>query len=136
MASASSHPDTPSVADTPAPLTALIVDDDADMRLYVRGCLHLLQRPLCNVLDAADGLAALTLASEMDLDLVISDVCMPRLDGYALRAALAAQGVPVLLISGAFAADDTPDPEVLAKPFNALTLCMRIRALLDPAATA
>ena len=73
---------------------------------------------------------------DVDFDLVISDVYMPRLDGYALREALAAQGVPVLLISGAFAAGETTDPEVLAKPFNARTLCTRIRALLDPAATA
>jgi CheY-like chemotaxis protein len=62
----------------------LVVDDNADMRTYVVG---LLSRHW-TVDAAADGEAALALIRETPPDLVISDVMMPGMDGYALLRAL------------------------------------------------
>jgi len=106
----------------------LVVDDDAEVRSYLRTCLKPLTR---HILEASDGEEALRLArSTSDLALVIADVIMPRMDGLALRDALRADPrlahVPVLLITG----DATLAGEILKKPFNARTLRARIAPLL------
>lgn len=103
----------------------LIVDDDPDMRFYLRTCLQGLG--IQRVLEAADGEEALALARS-GVDLVISDVVIPRLDGYALCRAIkgdaASRGVPVLLISGeeGASAGEVGADGFLAKPFNARQL--------------
>lgn len=107
----------------------LVVDDDAEVRGYLRTCLKPLTR---HILEASDGEEALRLArTTPDLALVIADVIMPRMDGLALRDALHADPrlaqVPVLLITG----DATLGGEVLKKPFNARTLRASIQALLS-----
>jgi CheY-like chemotaxis protein len=43
------------------PRTVLVVDDDADMRLYLRSCMRSLGSPFDRVIEAADGLEALRL---------------------------------------------------------------------------
>ena len=65
-----------------------IADDDADMRQYLRGCLH--GFGVARVLETADGANALRHARAADVDLVISDLVMPGLDGLSLAAALKA----------------------------------------------
>jgi CheY-like chemotaxis protein len=107
----------------------LVVDDDAEVRGYLRTCLKPLTR---HILEASDGEEALRLArTTPDLALVIADVIMPRMDGLALRDALHADPrlaqVPVLLITG----DAMLGGEVLKKPFNARTLRASIQALLS-----
>lgn len=113
-------------------LTVLIVDDDADMRLYVRSCLRSLDARVGRVLDAADGLEALSLVRSGVVDVVVSDVVLPRLDGFALCREIkgdpATRDIPVLLISGQA---EGPPPGVqadgfLAKPFNARELGMAL----------
>lgn len=110
----------------------LIVDDDPDMRFYLRTCLQ--GMGVQHVLEAADGEEALALARS-GVDLVISDVVIPRLDGSALCRAIkddpATRDVPVLLISGE---DGTPAPEAgadgfLRKPFNARQLREAVESL-------
>lgn len=118
---------------TSAPRTVLIADDDADMRLYVRSCLRGLG--CTQVLEAEDGVEALHLLRSVAVDLVISDVMMPRLDGAALchtlKADPALKAIPVVLISGEV---DRRLPEAdacLAKPFNAEMLHTCISPFLD-----
>lgn len=119
-------------------MTVLIADDDEDMRLYLKGCLHGLGA--ARVIETADGVNALRVARAEALDLVISDVRMPDLDGAALCAALKARvrtrDVPVLLISGESDGlpADTPADGFLTKPFNAAGLRGAIELLLDPPA--
>ena len=81
----------------------LLADDNADMREYVK---HLLS-PHFDVEPVSDGLEALEKARENPPDLVLSDVMMPRLDGFALLKALRensgteyATGDPSLSASG------------------------------------
>lgn len=113
----------------------LIVDDDPELRAYLRRSLTLLP---ARVLEAVDGAAALTLARDAELpalDLVISDIAMPIMDGWALKAALhddpMLTDVPVLLITGEPV--QLRDGPVLRKPFNTRRLHACVRALLPAA---
>jgi PAS domain S-box-containing protein len=115
----------------------LLADDNADMRNYVR---HLLADGF-EVTAVADGEAALSCARRRVPDLIISDVMMPGLDGFALLRELRAdprtREVPVLLLSarageearveGLLAGAD----DYLIKPFSAKELLARINSHLD-----
>ena len=77
----------------------LVVDDNAAMRQHVASALGEVGR----VLVAADGVEALEVLARGDVDLVVSDVMMPRLDGEGLVAAIRESpdrpDVPVILLS-------------------------------------
>jgi two-component system chemotaxis response regulator CheY len=106
----------------PEPRTVLLVDDDADMRLYLRSCLRGLASPFERVIEAADGLEALRLVRSGAVDLVISDVGLPGLDGRRLTRAIrddaSLHHVSVLLISGDGVLGDSVADGFLTKPFN------------------
>lgn len=119
-----------------AAVTALVVDDDPDMRRYLRSCMWGLEPRVERVLEAADGLEALALVRSGVVHLVLADILMPGLDGQALCRAIkgdpALRHVRVLLISGM---DDGPPAEVgadgfLAKPFNASQVSAAVEHLL------
>ena len=80
--------------------TVLIVDDSAVDRRVVRGLLD--HAGEYEVLEAADGEAALAVVEEHVPDIVITDLLMPRMDGFALVEALKedSPGVPVILMTG------------------------------------
>ena len=115
----------------------LVVDDNADMRDYVRGVLA----DSYEVMTAEDGRAALDLARESLPDLVITDVMMPRLDGFGLLAALRdnalTQDVPVVMLSARSGEDAAVEGleaganDYLVKPFTARELLARVRANLE-----
>ena len=112
-------------ADVPVsalPATVLIVDDDPDMRLYLRSCLRTLASRFQQVIDAADGLEALRLVRSAGVSLVISDVALPGVDGRRLTRAIrddaALSHVTVLLISGETVLGDSSADGFLSKPFN------------------
>jgi len=105
-------------------LNVLVVDDDVACRDVFTSLLAELGAA---VLVAADGIEALALLREHDPDLVLSDVMMPRLDGYALvrqvRDDPARTGLPMIAVSASFPAADQQSarPEVdgtLMKPFD------------------
>jgi DNA-binding response OmpR family regulator len=81
-------------------LKVLLVDDDPDMRILYR--LALRQAGL-EVIEAASGKEALSLARTEKPDLVLLDVMMPAMDGYEvcrrLRADPQMTGLPVLMVS-------------------------------------
>ncbi|MEM1116422.1 MAG: response regulator [Bacteroidota bacterium] len=115
--------------------TILVADDDPEMRAYIRRGLR-----SAHVVEAADGDEALTLARDAThgrpLDLVIADVRMPGLDGYALCTALHADAgtshVPVLIVSGEPPRESACAHGFLAKPFNAARLRDAVTRLLPP----
>jgi len=108
-------------------------DDNADMRAYVT---RLLQGEF-EVVPVADGVAALHEIRERVPDLVLSDVMMPRLDGFELLAALRAdprtRTLPVILLSARAGAESTAvgldagADDYLIKPFSARELIARVR---------
>lgn len=67
------------------PARVLIVDDSRVVRAVVRGCLR---SGGYMVEEASDGLAALQMHERSPYDVVVSDVGMPGLDGFALLKAL------------------------------------------------
>lgn len=120
-------------------LRVLVVDDNADMRAYVKGCLLQPGIHVTAVLEAADGRAALERARQGGIDLIICDVVMPNMDGVALCRALQAhedlRDVPVLLITGEGLPPALPvgASGMLAKPFNATKMQAWVRRLLGNA---
>jgi signal transduction histidine kinase/CheY-like chemotaxis protein len=114
----------------------VLADDNADMRAYVGGLLG----PLCDVQSVADGQAALEAIRERRPDLVLADVMMPRLDGFALVRAIRSDpdltDIPVILLSArAGEASEieglqTGADDYLTKPFSARELITRVEAHL------
>lgn len=106
----------------------LIVDDEAMVRRFLR---RILGEADYEILEAGDGLQALALAENHGpVDVVVSDIRMPNMDGRALAAYLAAltPPIPVLLIS-AYEEPVALGP-VLAKPFGPEELLDRVRLIL------
>lgn len=114
--------------------TVLVVDDNPDMRQYIE---NLLQSNF-NIITAVDGKDALQKLEHHPVDLVVSDVMMPVLDGVALLKAIkeAPQTamLPVILVSArageeaklegiAIGADD-----YLVKPFSSKELLARVHS--------
>lgn len=111
--------------------TILIVDDEEVVRHYVELAL-----------DATDGLDALRQIEVRDapLDLLVTDVRMPRMDGMALARSVIEKHpeLPILFISG-FSFDLRDERtkfaraacSFLAKPFTRQALLEAVRGLLD-----
>jgi signal transduction histidine kinase len=114
----------------------LLADDNADMREYLR---RLLGRSY-EVVAVEDGAAALQAAREQPFDLVLSDVMMPRLDGFGLLAALRSdertKTLPVILLSARAGEESKVEgleagaDDYLIKPFSARELLARVQAHL------
>jgi two-component system response regulator RegX3 len=122
-------------ASAPASCLLLAEDDEASRTALARS----LERYGYRVLEAADGEAALRLfaAARGEVDLVVLDVGMPRLDGYAVLSRLRqTSDVPVIMLTGRGEEVDRvvglelgADDYVL-KPYSLRELVARIRARL------
>ncbi len=116
--------------------TVLVVEDNAELRQYLRE--HL--RARYHVLEAEDGQDGLAKAQAERPDLVVSDVMMPRMDGFALLRALKRDDdlrtVPVILLTARAGAEDrlkgleAQADDYLAKPFSMAVLEARIHNLI------
>ncbi len=125
--------------DEPARSRILVADDNADLRAYVSGLLE----PVYTVKTASDGATALELARSGWPDLIVSDVMMPELDGFALVRALRedprARGIPIILLSARAGEEATVEglrtgaDDYLVKPFSARELLARVRTQLQMA---
>ena len=106
----------------------LLVDDDPMLR---RALAMVLGRAGYDLLQAGDGAEALALAEGRRIDLVVSDLSMPRMGGLELAQALRARcpTLPVLLISGTLPAGPLPFP-CLSKPITRPILLARVEELL------
>lgn len=115
----------------------LLADDNADMREYVRRLLA----TKYDVEVVSDGETALETARDKDIDLVLSDVMMPKLDGFGLLKALRTnqrtRTIPVILLSARAGEESRVEgmgagaDDYLVKPFSARELLARVEAHLN-----
>lgn len=121
-------------------MRVLIAEDEAKTRRYLAQGLR---ENGCNVELVEDGLSALAMASDHDFDVIVLDVMLPRLDGWAVIRALRARGLktPVLFLTARDHVDDRVRGfelganDYLVKPFAFAELLARLRNLarLHPA---
>ena len=117
--------------------TVLVVDDNADMRAYLRTLLldHYY------VIEASDGQSGLHLAVESVPDIVVSDVMMPIMDGLTfcsrLKQHAATSHIPVILLTARSSEQQhieglhTGADVYMTKPFSADLLLANIASLLE-----
>jgi len=115
-------------------LTILVCDDEREIvdaiEIYLRNDGY-------SVLKAYDGLEAVTLMQDSEVDLVILDIMMPRMDGVrAMLKIREERNVPVILLSAK--SEDTDKisglslgaDDYVTKPFNPLELLARVKSNL------
>ena len=117
----------------------LVVDDDPVARFLYRQAL---EQEGFQVVDAADGGPALTIFQDREPDLVLLDVVMPSMDGFATCAALRrlpkgiGAHVPILIVTGLedlgsiSTAYDAGATDFVTKPINWTILIQRLRYML------
>jgi two-component system, OmpR family, response regulator MprA len=110
--------------------TVLVVEDEPVIRELMA---ILLEDEGYAVRQAVDGLQALEMLEQQGIDLVLSDVKMPRLDGASLVHRLRSRGdaIPVVLMSAVYAEVDLPGVRFLRKPVNCEHLLTIIAATLQ-----
>ena len=117
----------------------LLVDDNSDMREYLRRLLS----SSYEVQAVADGPAALKAVREQPPDLVLTDIMMPKLDGFGLLKELRSHehtaAIPVLLLSARAGEESRVEglqagaDDYLLKPFSARELLARVHSQLNMA---
>src|ERR1700739_1299979 len=84
-------------------ITALIVDDSSVMRKIVERALRQAGLAIKEVYEASNGVEALDVLRQKRVDLILSDINMPNMDGLEflrqMRAQQMAPGVPVVMIT-------------------------------------
>jgi DNA-binding response OmpR family regulator len=113
----------------------LVIEDERHMRAALQKCL---EAEGYRVLTAADGESGLRATLRDKPDLVLLDIMMPRLDGFALCSELRrrANSVPVLMLTAKAQVEDRVKgldagaDDYLLKPFSTEELLARVRALL------
>ena len=116
--------------------TVLIVDDNADIRVYLRTILQ----DKYQVNEAADGQQGLAIANEIVPDLIVSDVMMPVMNGLEfcqrVKSGTATSHIPVILLTSRALSQhqvegyESGADAYITKPFSADVLLARIGNLL------
>lgn len=111
----------------------LIIEDEEPIRELIR--LNLMLADF-EVLEASDGLAGLNILKQAEVDLVLLDIMLPKMDGYELLPQVTKMGVPVILLT---AMDGIKDKvkgfnlgadDYITKPFDSMELLARVKAVL------
>jgi chemosensory pili system protein ChpA (sensor histidine kinase/response regulator) len=118
-------------------LTALVVDDSITMRRVTQ---RLLERRGVKVLTARDGLDAITVLQEHDVDVILLDIEMPRMDGYQfathVRNDARLKDLPIIMITSRSGekhrakAIEIGVNDYLSKPYQESQLVKAIESLL------
>jgi len=125
------------VAELVEKATVLVVDDQPDNRLLIRRYLQALG---CTLVEAVDGEDALIKVAELNPDLVVLDVEMPKKDGFEVCRSLKSweetRNIPVLMVTALTAVEsrikaiESGADEFLSKPVDRTELQTRVKAML------
>lgn len=113
----------------------IVAEDEADIRALYK---KVLRQNGYDVLEASDGQDVLDILDRTQADLIVSDIMMPRMDGYELVAALREHQytIPILLITAKDSFLDmqkgflTGADDYMTKPININEMVLRVQALL------
>lgn len=115
----------------------LIVDDNEDLRFFLRKNLS----KKFHITQAANGIEALKILNEKDIDLIISDIIMPEMDGLSLcdtvKSSLQTSHIPIILLTAKSSIESEIEglkhkaDAYLAKPFSLKHLETRVVNLLE-----
>jgi two-component system, cell cycle sensor histidine kinase and response regulator CckA len=123
----------------PAALTVLLVEDDEQVRRFMRG---LLTNEGYNVIEARNGAEGLKIASETErIDLLLADMLLPELSGFDLAEQLLQlrPGLKILFVTGYIEGDIVQrsiaelGASFLDKPFVPAALLQRVRDAIGTA---
>jgi DNA-binding response OmpR family regulator len=116
----------------------LIVEDNVEMREYIRQCL---KNPNYNITEAANGNDGFQKALSIIPDLIISDVMMPQMDGYeltrAIRENIGTSHIPLVLLTAKSSLESKLKglkrgaDAYLTKPFSPLELQLNVQNLIQ-----
>lgn len=114
--------------------TIMIVDDEAEMRKMIR---TFLEKDGYTVIEAADGIDALTLFRKERIDLIILDIMMPFMDGFSFTKEIKAiSDIPIIFLSAKGSETDKVyglklgGDDYMVKPFSPSELIARIESVL------
>lgn len=116
--------------------TILVVDDESRMRKLVK---DFLSREGYKVLEAGDGIEAMDIFYEnKDIDLVILDVMMPKMDGWQVCREIRTHSsqIPIIMLTARSSEHDelqgfeSGADEYISKPFSPKILVARVSAIL------
>ena len=110
--------------------TVLVVEDDRALRTLM---VRTLSEKGYRAVAASDGIEALEkLATDSDIELVVTDIVMPRMNGVELAQELAASVRARLLFVSAYGKEYTELPaSLLEKPFSQAALIAEVERLLE-----
>jgi two-component system chemotaxis response regulator CheY len=127
-------------------MRVLVVDDSAVTRELIRRTIGISGLPITEVMEAADGAAAIQLLADRGADVLITDINMPNMGGVELVRAVRGDRllakIPVLVVStdGSAARRDVMSSlgvtGYLPKPFRPEDLRRHLAPLVAPAAAA
>lgn len=115
--------------------TLLIVDDEIMIREVIKEYGHSYGY---KVLEASDGLEAIDIIKENEVDCVILDIMMPQLDGFSTCKKIKEQfDIPIIMLSARAAEDDKlygfelGIDDYVSKPFSPKELMARIKVVIE-----
>lgn len=118
-------------------LTILLVEDNDEVRTFLKENLE----PTYKILEAADGIEGLNLATKSLPDVIISDIMMPGMDGKELCKKLKNNErtchIPIILLTARATSNDKIEglecgaDAYIFKPFNMLEIEVRIRKIME-----
>jgi signal transduction histidine kinase/CheY-like chemotaxis protein len=128
----------PSVHEKAEELVILVVEDNAEIRDYICQCLG---QGSYHIATAKDGEEGIDKAMTLIPDLIISDVMMPKKDGFALVEAIrnhvSTSHIPIVLLTAKTSIESKLQglkrgaDEYLTKPFNPRELDLRVKNLIE-----